>query len=240
MDKSYVSMSSLTFQQVHQLLESLKTRHCCAYQKCNSEVESQVPRYLSQENQMDRTLLDISTFPYQKPQMKRLFFPYAVNVFIPHEDGAVSFLSSYSYHPPYNHLFRNDWVLDLAPYDDEAPRLYDGAIPCPSLPNRIGRTFCIGSGLLFLRVWTRRLWSFFMNFRSHTLIHMDRFFWNAWLCQMGLTAPRSICHTPKKNQINSWNFCLVEYSHKQCQLWANKNWSPRNPTNYSWKVFIHN
>ena len=72
MDKSHASLSSLTFQQVHQLLKALKTSHCCAYKKCNFEVESQVPRYLSQENQMDRTLLDVSTFPYQKLQMNYL------------------------------------------------------------------------------------------------------------------------------------------------------------------------
>ena len=72
MDKSYAFLSSLTFQQIHQLLKALKTSHYCIYQKCNFEVESEVPRYLSQENQMDRTLLDVSTFPYQKPQMNYL------------------------------------------------------------------------------------------------------------------------------------------------------------------------
>ena len=90
MDKCHVSLSSLTFQQVHQLLEALKTSHCCVYQKCNYEVESQVPGYLSQENQMDRTLLDVSTFPYQKPQINYLDSskPYKVaNRYSPLKNG---------------------------------------------------------------------------------------------------------------------------------------------------------
>ena len=72
MDKSHASLSSLTFQQVHQLPEALKASNCYTYQNFNFEVESQVPRYLSQENQMDRILLNVSTFPYQKPQMNYL------------------------------------------------------------------------------------------------------------------------------------------------------------------------
>ena len=90
MDKSHAFLFSLTFQQVHQLLKALKTSYCCAYQKYNSEVESQVPRYLSEENQMNRTLLDISTFPYQKPQMNHLdsSMPYKIaNRYSPLKNG---------------------------------------------------------------------------------------------------------------------------------------------------------
>ena len=72
MDKSHASLSSLTFQQVHKLLKALKTNHCCAYQKCYSEIKSQVRRYLSQENQMDKTLLDVSIFHFQKSQINYL------------------------------------------------------------------------------------------------------------------------------------------------------------------------
>ena len=42
-----------------------KTRHWSAYQQCNSDVECQMPLYLSQKNQMYRTLQDVPTFAYQ-------------------------------------------------------------------------------------------------------------------------------------------------------------------------------
>ena len=73
-NRCHASVSLLTFQQVHQLFYALKMSHFCAYQKCNSKVKRQVPRYLSQKkkNHLDKTLLNVPTFPYQKPQMNHL------------------------------------------------------------------------------------------------------------------------------------------------------------------------